>query len=132
MKKTTFKKLVTEKIQQLNAKYLISLQQQHSKSENLKYSTDIQPYLKSESLKIEEKKLMFKLRNRLVDVKANFRKKYKDDMLCRLCRMDEESQPHLVNCVVILNDNHINCIFCISSKFSIQSQGKIWARYFLK
>ena len=107
MSRSAFKKLVKEKVQNIAAKYLISLKLQHSKSEHLIYSTDVQPYLRNESLKIEEKKLMFRLRNRLIDVKVNFKKKYNDDLKCRLCKLSDESQPHLLNCPVVLNDNHI-------------------------
>ena len=107
MSRSAFKKLVKEKVQNIAAKYLISLKLQHSKSKHLIYSTDMQPYLRNESLKIEEKKLMFRLRNGLIDVKVNFRKKYNDDLKCRLCKLSDESQPHLLNCYVVLNDNHI-------------------------
>ena len=58
-------------------------------------------------MKIEEKKLMFRLRNRLIDVKMNFRKKYNGDLNCRLCEVTEESQSHLLNCIVVLNDDNI-------------------------
>ena len=107
MKRITFKRLVTEKIRLLSAQYLLSLKQQHSKSEHLTYSEEMQPYLNNESLKIEEKKLLFKLKNRLIDVKWNFKKKYKEDLACRLCSFKEESQLHLLNCKVILNDVNI-------------------------
>jgi hypothetical protein len=98
MKKGSFKKLVDEKIQLVSATYLINLKDKRSKSEQLKYSTEIQPYLKNDELSIEDKKLMFRLKNRLIDVKINYRKKYKDNLLCRLCNSSEESQPHLVVC----------------------------------
>ena len=68
MRRLAFKKLVNEKIQKPAAKYLISLKQKHLKSEHLKYSISLQPYLKNESFKLEEKKLMFRIRNRLIDV----------------------------------------------------------------
>ena len=61
-------------------------------------------YSESESLKIDDKRLMFKIRNRLIDAKANYRGKYKDDLSCRLCKAAEESQPHLFTCVVITSD----------------------------
>ena len=48
-------------------------------------------YLENESLRIKDKKLMFRIRNRLIGVKANYRTKFK----CRLCKAVEESQPHL-------------------------------------
>ena len=107
MKRISFKKLVTKQIKLLAARYLTSLKLQHSKSEHLIYSEDMQPYLRNESLKIEEKKLMFKIRNRLIDVKSNFKKKYQNNLICRLCEMAEESQSHLVNCTVILGDSSI-------------------------
>ena len=73
MKRITFKKLVMEKIQALAAQYLIALKTKHTKSINLEYSKEMQSYLCNESMKIEDKKLMFRIRNRLVDVKANYR-----------------------------------------------------------
>ena len=91
----------------LAAQYLTSLKLQHSKSEYLTHSEHMQSYLQNESLKIQDKKLLFKLRNRLIDVKLNFKKKYKEDMTCRLCFEGEESQSHLLECSVILSDVNI-------------------------
>ena len=71
------------------------------------YSKDMQPYLRNESLKIEENISMFKIRNRLIDVKSNFKKKYKNNLICHLCEMAKESQSHLVNCTVIPSDSSI-------------------------
>ena len=67
----------------------------------------MQVYLRNESLKIEDKKLLFRLRNRLVDVKTNFCNKYICDMQCSLCKVAEASQIHLMECNVILNDSHV-------------------------
>ena len=67
----------------------------------------MKPYLENESLKIEDKRLMFKIRNRLIDVKANYRTKFKEGMSCRLCKADEESQPHLFSCIEILSDRTV-------------------------
>ena len=67
----------------------------------------MQPYLKNEYLKLEEKKLTFRIRNRMFDVKMNFRKKYGDDMKCRLCKETDESQSHLFSCTEVLIDKHI-------------------------
>ena len=50
---------------------------------------------------------MFCIRNRLIDVKYNFKKKYNNDIECRLCGAPEESQPHLVKCPQILSDDNI-------------------------
>ena len=91
MKQAAFKKLVNEKIRELSIAYLISLKNKHSKSENLRASYDMQPYLKNRNLSIEEKKIMFRIKNRLIDVKMNFKKKYNDMVECRLCGAPEES-----------------------------------------
>ena len=107
MKKSTFKKIVDEKNKELSAKYLISLKNSHSKSTNLKYGNEMQPYLRNENLSIQEKKVMFRIKNRLIDVKSNQKSKYKDNLECRLCSSSEESQPHLVVCSEILTDDKI-------------------------
>ena len=107
MKKISFKKLVNEKVQHLSSSFLISLKNKHSKSENLKISEFMQPYLKNDNLSIEEKKLMFRIKNRLIDVKVNFKKKYNNSLECRLCGATEESQQHLVICPEILADSNI-------------------------
>jgi hypothetical protein len=107
MKRITYTKLVTDKIHLLSAKYLCSLKERHSKSVYLQYSKEMQPYLRNESLSIESKKLMFRIKNRLIDVKTNFKGKYKDNLKCCLCDNPEESQPHLVECSEIVSDDEV-------------------------
>ena len=67
----------------------------------------MQVYLRNESLKIQDKMLLFRLRNRLIDVKMNFKGKYRNDIQCRLCKKEEESQIHLTQCEMILSDFHV-------------------------
>ena len=107
MKRDSFKKLVCEKIYLLSAKYLTGLKERHSKSEHLKYSQEMQLYLRNEALNIEGKRLLFKLRNRIIDVKTNFKQKYNNNLECRLCSAPEESQSHLVQCSEIISDNEV-------------------------
>ena len=107
MSKYSFKKLIKENIRILAADYLINQKEKHSKSDNLEYSKDMQVYLRNESLKPREKMLLFRLRNRLIDVKMNFKRKYNNDLQCRLCKKEEESQIHLTQCKVILCDSHV-------------------------
>ena len=49
--------------------------------------------------------LLFKLRTRMVQVKANFKTGF-DSLFCDLCKVEdeEENQPHLLNCEVLLNN----------------------------
>ena len=57
---------------------------------------------------VEEKKLLFSLKTRSIDVKANYKLKYKD-LICRLCmKADaEESQSHLFSCDKITQEKSI-------------------------
>ena len=50
---------------------------------------------------------MFQIKNRLVDVKTNFKSKYKENLKCRLCDYPEESQSHLVECEEIISNDLI-------------------------
>ena len=92
MKQHSFSKLVKEKISSVSAQYLINLRGKHTKSVNLKYSEEMQPYLRNEELSIQNKKLMFRIKNRLIDVNTNFKRKYKNNLECRLCSAPEKSQ----------------------------------------
>ena len=69
MKRCSFSKLIKEQINQIAAQYLIGLREKHSKSDILKYSSEMQLYLRNERVSIQGKKLMFKIKNRLLDVK---------------------------------------------------------------
>ena len=59
-----------------------------------------QNYLTSDKLSTKDKKLLFSLRTRSIDVKTNYRNKYQFDMHCRLCKSanEEESEIHLLRC----------------------------------
>ena len=75
----------------------------------------------NDELSIEDKKLMFRLKNRLIDVKINYRKKYKDNLQCRLCNSSEESQPHLVVFPELMIDDKLREAFenyCYDDIFS--------------
>ena len=107
MSKYSFSKLINEKINLIAAQYLVGLKERHSKSLYLKYSTEMQPYLCNENLSIQNKKLMFKIKNRLIDVKINLKKKYNNNLECRLCSLPEESQAHLMKCSKIIEDEEV-------------------------
>ena len=48
----------------------------------------------------EERQLIFKLRARVTDVKMNFKRKY-EDLNCESCKMEEETQKHVLECTEI-------------------------------
>ena len=72
MKNERFKNLVLKKIKMLAKSYLISLR--GSKSENLKHISSMKDYLKCENLTLEEKKLLFAMKTRSVNVKKKLSK----------------------------------------------------------
>ena len=72
----------------------------HSKVKNIKYETlEMSDYLKPSIYQVckEEAQLIFKIRCRVTNVKTNQRGKY-DDLKCRICKEEEESQEHLIIC----------------------------------
>jgi len=50
----------------------------------------------------KQKKLLFSLRTRSVDVKTNYKSKYKFNMQCRLCEKFEDSEKHYLECEKML------------------------------
>ena len=85
MKKETFKTLVKMHIKNIVKEYLINLRSKHSKSENLLVTDCMKDYLKSDKITIEEKKLLFAMKTRTLNVKTNFRNNFAN-LLCRLCK----------------------------------------------
>ena len=72
MSKYKFKIIVREAIDLKVMSYLIELQGKHSKSKSLVYSSEMQPYLRSNKLPTEIKKLLFILRSKMFPIKSNF------------------------------------------------------------
>ena len=97
MSKIKCKSLLTSKIYEVACGYLLSLKNKHSKSEGLSYNNKIKDYLVTSQLTTEEKQLLFQLRTRSFDCKANFKNKYKNQLACSICDM-EDDQMHLLNC----------------------------------
>ena len=104
MKKHKFKRLVSAKMKQLSDEYMITLQQSHTKSNRISITENIKQYLISDQLSLEEKRLLFQIRNRTCDLKTNYRQLYSNNMLCRLCAKQEESEIHLMMCDEVVDD----------------------------
>ena len=104
MKKGKFKTLVKKRIRLKSNEFLLKLQANHTKSINLDILEEPQEYLESEELTTAEKKLLFRLRSRMVDIKSNFKAKFKDDLLCTFCKKKEETQRHLMECETVQNE----------------------------
>ena len=104
MSKAKFKKLVKKKITERAEIFLTSLQEDHSKTENLQ-SFQYQSYLKSENISTKEKQLLFQLRTRSTPTRANYKNKYKFDLTFPLCKdkTSEQTDAHLLDCPAIAN-----------------------------
>ena len=73
-----------------------------SKTKSLHYDRfSKQGYLSQ--YKFKDACTIFKLRSRSIDCRAN-RKSTADNLLCRLCGLEEESQTHIVNCPKVSNE----------------------------
>ena len=107
--KEDFKNIIKKSVNQLSFDYLQKLRETHSKAKDLNYqSLQIQPYLTAvsdASLTIDEKKFLFALRCRMIEVKSNY-KFGQEDLLCRACNEKEERQEHLLVCSA-LNENEL-------------------------
>ena len=105
--KTVFKQLVKQKVKTKALQFLNTLQEGHSKSKEFKYpELQLQSYLRpGNSLTIKEKAFIFSARSRMMEVHSNF-KKGKSDLMCRKCKLNEETQRHLLICPK-LSDNSV-------------------------
>ena len=105
MKKAEFQNLVKKKIRNLSKEYLITLRNKHSKSENLLHENSIKDYLTSNQMSTDEKKLLFALKTKTVNVKTNYSNGY-SNMQCRLCNAqgEDECEIHLMKCVQIVSE----------------------------
>ena len=60
---------------------------------------------------------IFKTRTRMIDVKANYKNKYKDQ-ICRLCKKENETQQHVLTECVITRNNNLNIDYDMLSAYS--------------
>ena len=100
MKKETFMKIVKEKNRIKTFERLKNMKENHSKVKEVMHKEiAMQDYLKSNKEVISKKQaqLIFKLRCKVTGVKMNMKGNY-NDLNCRACKMEEESQSHILKC----------------------------------
>ena len=100
MKKETFMKIVKTRNEIKSFVRLEKTKETHSKVNKVKHDRIImQKYLKASNIVISKEitQQIFKIRCRVTDVKTNFKGKY-DDMMCRVCKKEEETQKHILEC----------------------------------
>ena len=66
----------------------------------------MQDYLQPNDLSIKESKFTFIARTRMIDIKGNYSGQY-SDTLCPLCEVEEDIQPHLLECAELCDDSSI-------------------------
>ena len=94
LSKYSFKKYIQDKIEGHCRNYLNKIKYTHSKSNDLPpFSFMAQPYLYSK---------LFKVKNRMIKVKNNFRNG-SEDLRCKTCFILIETQQHLTQCEQIKN-----------------------------
>ena len=110
MKQVSFERIVKERIHEKTLERLKKLKNSHSKVKDIDYEIiKIQKYLQPNNINIsrEETQLIFKLRCRVTGVKTNMRNMY-SDVLCDACGIQEESQKHVIQECIKLNENQDN------------------------
>ena len=138
LKKQKFKKIVKQKCNEAAFKYLMSEKVDKSKLANLKYD-ELKPqdYLMNNSVSIVDKKFLFKLRNRMLNVGENMGRHL--DM-CPLCFIAKDTQSHILKCPIIDIHRDFNGdtetteiryedIFSNNVKISSQAASKIRKRF---
>ena len=97
-----FKKEIKEKTRAAAFEYLKNIQSQHSKVKDIKYPKfAVQSYMTSPIFYNDEVNLLYALRSRYLNVKANFRSKYPNNILCPLCQNETDDQQHILDCSVL-------------------------------
>ena len=107
-KKLTFKNMIEKAITETAFQELQKQKVNHSKVKDIKHQIfQMQKYLKACNVKItkEEAQEIFKLRSRVTDVKCNFKGKF-DNLECDGCKMEDESQQHIILNCKILSEKH--------------------------
>ena len=112
LSRETFKNILKNKI---NHNALIYLRNKiKSKGSEIKYHfIGIQNYLTPNVTKLstKESQFIFRIRARMIDVKANFPQKYAGQtILCRVCGTESETQEHLLFCQALSENTKCNDI----------------------
>ena len=120
MSQYKFKQIFKEKIQLKALSYLVTLQNKHTKSENLHLDSNMQEC--SNELSLSQKKLLFKLCSNMLKIRYNFSTFHKNIIICSLCEdpNSEETESHLLNCSYLQRDKRLEKYMCEVKMFMEQ------------
>ena len=98
-----YKKRIKAKVRLAAFSYLTEIQKTHSKVKNIKYDKlEPQPYLLSTLFTNDDVNLLYSLRSRGINCKANFRGMYGDDLACPVCDTEAlDDQQHILHCTIL-------------------------------
>ena len=102
--KHSFKKIIKTKANKLAIEYLKTLKAKHSKMKNIEINEKVlkpTEYLTDTRIYPEQAKFIFKMRTRMYSVKCNFKNNFNENYICDLCKVEEDSQEHLLQCKVL-------------------------------
>ena len=104
LSKETFRMKLKKAIDKAALKWLIEEKEKKSKVKNLSYEhLKMQSYLIGSEMETREKKFLFQMRCRMIDVKSNFKNNH-SDLSCPLCDIKEDDQKHVLECPTLLNN----------------------------
>ena len=99
-----FKRLVKTKIKEFTLDLLNYRKFKHTKMDNLVFTElQIQDYLVSEKLSVEQKRIIFLFRTRMADYSENYRGQGPQKP-CQICKFHVDSQTHSVNCAATMKN----------------------------
>ena len=58
-------------------------------------------YLTDTRIYPDQAKFIFKMRTRMYSVKCNFKNQYNGNYICDLCKIEDDTQEHLLQCKVL-------------------------------
>ena len=96
-------KIIKEINKEKSLKTLLKMKDSHSKVRNIKHDEiKLQRYLEPNEIirNREDAQLIFKLRCQMTNLKSNMKGKY-DNLECRACKKEIESQKHVFECNAI-------------------------------
>ena len=107
MTKYSYKKLIKNKLK-INATHSLFYDKSEEKRSKIKNLTSfkLQNYLRTNKFTTKQKKLLFSLRTRSIDVKNNYKNKFQFNMKCRMCEDENsiDSEEHYLKCSKILEN----------------------------
>ena len=104
LSKETFRVKLKKAIDGAALKWLIEEKEKKSKIKSLNYEQlKMQSYLGGSDLETSDKKFLFQMRCRMIDVKSNYKNNH-SDLSCALCGTREDDQKHVMECPILINN----------------------------